>query len=48
MSIENPPSLPGHTPEAADGVATTPRGSLPIALVGLLLLLVLIATNMNC
>ena len=48
MSIEDLPSAPGPQPATADGMATTQRGSLPIALLGLLLLLVLIATNMNC
>lgn len=48
MSIEDLPSAPGPKPDATDGTVTAQRGSLPIAVLGLLLLLVLIATNMNC
>ncbi len=48
MSIENHAASPAESSVAADLPSAPSRGSTPIALVGLLLLVVLIATNMNC
>jgi hypothetical protein len=40
--------LPGPAASQPEAASSTSRGSLPLAALGLLLLVLLIATNMNC
>jgi hypothetical protein len=47
MSIENTSAM-GEPGSAADSPSAPRRGSAPIAGIGLLLLVLLIVTNMNC
>ncbi len=48
MSIDNRTAATGDPESAADSLSAPRRGSTFIALIGLLLLSVLIAANMNC
>ncbi|MBL9004933.1 MAG: hypothetical protein JNJ46_11850 [Myxococcales bacterium] len=48
MSIDNRTAATGDPDSTADSPSAPRRGSTAIALIGLLLLTVLIAANMNC